>query len=139
MPWILAFHIIFVITWFAGLFYLPRLFVYHVSAADEISQQRFVVMERKLYYYIMWPSMVLTVLFGLGLLGANGSYYLAQGWMHTKLTCVVLLIIFQFFCGHYLRKFKAKQNTHSEKFFRIFNEVPSVLLIIIVIMVVVQP
>lgn len=139
MLWLLAFHIIFVITWCAGLFYLPRLFVYHVTATDDISNKRFKVMERKLYYYIMWPSMILVVVFGLSVLSFNAGYYLSQGWMHTKLLAVVLLIIFHFCCGRYLKAFKRDANTCSEKFFRIFNEVPSLLIILIVILVVVKP
>lgn len=139
MRWVLAFHIIFVVTWFAGLFYLPRLFVYHANAADKISVDRFCVMERKLYYYIMMPSAVLASAFGLWLLFAHASYYSQQGWMHAKLLLVMVLWIYHIYCGYLCKQFANHKNRYSHRFYRWFNEVPSVLLIVIVILVIVQP
>ncbi len=139
MRWILAFHIISVICWFAALFYLPRLFVYHAEVKDDISDERFKVMERRLYRGIMNPSAFFTVLFGLWLLHYNISYYLHAPWMLIKLFLVLLLLIYHGFCGYYVRKFNQGLNQHSHKFFRFFNEIPTLLLIAIVILVMVQP
>lgn len=139
MLWFKALHIIAVICWFAGIFYLPRLFVYHAMSEDETSRERFKVMERKLYRGIMTPSAVLTVVFGAILIAYNPQYYLASGWMHAKLFCVALLLVFHGMCWHHLKKFREDRNDKSHVYFRIFNEVPVVLLIIIVILVVVRP
>jgi putative membrane protein len=139
MRWILAFHIIFVICWFAGLFYLPRLFVYHAMTEDVISLQRFKIMERKLYFGIMLPSALLTILFGGWLIVAYPSYYLHSLWMHVKLTLVFLLIVYQLYCGKLLFDFKQDQNKHSHVFYRVLNEIPVVFLAIIVILAVVKP
>ena len=139
MLWIEAFHIIFMVTWFAGLFYLPRLFVYHADATDDISNERFKIMERKLFYAITTPSAVLTTLFGIALVYFYLPVYMQQGWMHTKLALVLLVWIYHILCGYHLKRFKANANTHSAKYFRWFNEVPIVLLIAIVILVVVKP
>lgn len=139
MRWILAFHIISVVCWFAGLFYLPRLFVYHAQTQDSISNERFKIMERKLYRGIMTPSAVLTILFGLWLLHFNPIYYLHSPWMITKLILVCILVIYHLFCGYYVKQFKLDKNTHRHKFYRYFNEFPTLLLIAIVILVVVQP
>ena len=139
MLWLKAFHIIAVICWFAGLFYLPRLFVYHAQAADTLSRERFVIMERKLYRGIMWPSMVLTIAFGIAMLSQNWSFYQTQGWLHAKLGMVGLLVIYHFACGHFRRVFAEGRNTRSHVFYRIFNELPVLLLIAIVILVVVKP
>jgi len=139
MQWILAFHIIFMVAWFAALFYLPRLFVYHAAASDTIGIERFKVMEYRLYRYIMTPAAILTTLLGLWLLWLNWDYYRLQGWMHAKLFLVLLLWGFHGACGRVVRKFRSDSNTHSEKYFRYFNEVPTVLLIAIVILVVVRP
>ena len=139
MLWIKAFHIIFMVTWFAGLFYLPRLFVYHAQCTDNISDERFKVMERKLFYAIMTPGAVLTTLFGVWLLMLNLPGYMQMGWMHAKLSLVVILWIYHFFCGYYCKVFKHNQNKHSHVFYRWFNEFPTLILIAIVILVVVQP
>jgi putative membrane protein len=139
MLWIKAFHLIFIVCWFAGLFYLPRLFVYHSEASDAISLERFKVMERKLYYYIMIPCMLLTIFFGLGLLGSNWAIYKTAGWMHTKLLLVVLLIGYHHMCGYYLKQFAKDKNRHSSRFYRIFNEIPVVFLIAIIVLAVVRP
>lgn len=136
MLWIKAFHIIFMVTWFAGLFYLPRLFVYHAMAEDEISIKRFKVMERKLYYGIMLPGAVLTVAFGLWLLGYTGMGAL---WLHVKLLLVLLLIGYHVYCGKLLKDFRDDRNRHSHVWYRVFNEVPVLLLIGIVILAVVKP
>ena len=136
--WIKAFHLIMIVSWFAGIFYLPRLFVYHAETRDSAGDERFKVMERKLYRGIMMPSMVLTVLFGLWLLHMVPSD-LSQPWMHAKLTLVALLIAYHFLCGYYVKAFARGANTRSHKFYRIFNEIPVFLLIGIIILVVVRP
>lgn len=139
MRWILALHIIAMTCWFAGLFYLPRLFVYHSMSHDEISLARFKIMERKLYYGIILPSSILTIIFGIWLLSYNFTGYLQQGWLHGKLTLVLLLLIYQMYCAKLVQVFKHDKNTHSHVFYRWLNEVPTVLLIAIVILVVVKP
>ncbi|WP_028291911.1 protoporphyrinogen oxidase HemJ [Oceanobacter kriegii] len=140
MLWIKAFHIIAVITWFAGIFYLPRLFVYHAMAEDEVSRERFKVMERKLYRGIMVPSMLVVIALGLWLISFNMEYYLVSThWMHAKLTLVALLIGYHHYCGHLVKVFRDDRNTRSHVWFRWFNEVPVLLLIAIVILVVVRP
>ena len=136
MLWLKAFHIIFVIAWFAGLFYLPRLFVYHATATDAPSNERFKVMERKLYRGIMMPAMILTVASGLWLwLG----YGFAGGWLHAKLTLVVLLLAYHFWMRKLLGDFARDANRRSHVFYRWVNELPTVLLVAIVILVVVKP
>lgn len=139
MLWLKAFHIIAVICWFAGLFYLPRLFVYHAQCSDTPGHERFVIMERKLYRGIMWPSLVLTVVLGLAMLAQAPGYYLSQHWLHAKLTLVTLLIVYHLACGQYLRAFAAQANRKSHVFFRVFNELPVLALIAVVILVVVKP
>jgi putative membrane protein len=135
--WLKAFHVVFVVTWFAGLFYLPRLFMYHATASDALSIERFKVMERRLFA-IMSIGATLTVLFGVLMLLAIPAYR-QFGWLHAKLTLVVLLIGYHAWCGALLRAFAKDRNTHSQRWYRWFNEVPSVLLIAIVILVVVKP
>ncbi|MCU5781818.1 hypothetical protein MA04_01118 [Alcanivorax balearicus MACL04] len=137
--WLKAFHLIAVICWFAGIFYLPRLFVYHAMAEDQVSRERFKIMERKLYRGIMNPSMIVTVVLGLWMLISHWDLYKTQGWMHAKLALVVLLIGYHHMCLAHLKKFAADANTKSHRFFRVFNEVPVLLLIGIVILVVVKP
>jgi putative membrane protein len=139
MVWIEALHIISVICWFAGLFYLPRLYVYHAMAEDTISRERFVVMERKLYRGIMTPSAIAAVAFGRWLVFSAPDYYLRMGWLHAKLGLVALLVVYHGACWWYLRAFREGRNTHRHRFYRIFNELPVVLLIAIVILVVVKP
>ncbi len=140
MAWVIALHIIFVICWFAGLFYLPRLFVYHAQTTDELSHARFKIMERKLFFGIMMPSAILTLITGVWLLYAYAwQAYETTWWLKLKLICVLLLFIFQGFCWKYLRDFNSDRNIHSHKFYRWFNEIPTVLLFIIVILVVVKP
>ncbi|MCL5042436.1 MAG: protoporphyrinogen oxidase HemJ [Gammaproteobacteria bacterium] len=136
--WIKAFHIIAVVTWFAGLFYLPRLFVYHAMADDQTSRDRFKIMERKLYRGIMWPSMVVTVALGLWLLKLAPAWMQA-GWLHAKLLLVALLIAYHFACGHMLRQFARDANQRGHVFYRWFNEAPVLVLLGAVILVVVKP
>ena len=138
MLWVKAFHIIFVITWMAGIFYLPRLFVYHASAEDEISRERFKIMERKLYRGIMLPSMVLALVFGICLLVLVPGY-LSMGWLHAKLMLVIALIGYHHYCGYLMKQFRDDKNVRSHVWFRWFNEIPVVILIAIVILVVVKP
>ncbi len=142
MLWIKAFHIIFVVTWFAALFYLPRLFVYHAMTEDEISKERFKVMERKLYYGIMTPSLIFTVAFGGWLLVAYWwDAFLSSNaiWLHIKLTLVTILIGYHFYCAKLLKDFKHDRNTRSHVFYRWFNEFPVLILIAVTILVEVQP
>lgn len=139
MRWILAFHIIAVICWFAGLFYLPRLFVYHAGAKDTISIERFKIMERRLYRGIMTPSAIASLIFGLWLFSYNPIYYSHAPWMIAKLILVIILIFYHLVCGYYRRQFALDKNTRSETFYRFFNEIPVLLLIGIVLLVVLQP
>ncbi len=136
MLWVKAFHIIFMVTWFAGLFYLPRLFVYHAMSDDSPSIERFKVMERKLFYGIMTPGAILTIVFGFWLWLGFG---ISGGWLHPKLLLVVLLIAYHLYCGKLLSNFRQDRNQHGHIFYRWFNEIPVVLLIAIVIFVVVKP
>ncbi len=135
MLWFKALHIIFVISWFAGLLYLPRLFVYHVTCTDAIGHERFITMERRLYYYIMYPAMILSIVFGFIL----WSYGFSGTWLSLKLFFVFLLIGFHFSCGLYIKKLRNKQALRSAKFFKIYNEIPTLCLIIIVCLVVIKP
>ena len=136
MLWVKAFHIIAVVTWFAGIFYLPRLFVYHAMSDDRASIERFKVMERKLYRGIMNPSAAVAVMLGLWLwLG----YGISGGWMHAKFAIVLLLLAYHVYCGRLLRAFRDDRNTRSHVWFRWFNEIPVLFLVAIVILVVVKP
>lgn len=142
MPWFeiaKAFHIIAMVTWFAGLFYLPRLFVYHAMTTDQAGLERFKTMERKLYRGIMTPSMVVAVGLGLWLLIDNWAFYREQGWMHAKLALAILLIGYHHACLFYLKKFAADSNTRGHVFFRWFNEVPVLFLVAMVVLAVVRP
>ncbi|MFE8071385.1 protoporphyrinogen oxidase HemJ [Marinobacteraceae bacterium S3BR75-40.1] len=139
MLWVKAFHIIAMVCWFAGLFYLPRLYVYHAQAEDSVSRERFKVMERKLYRGITTPSMIATVLFGLWLLSYDFPGYLSQGWLHAKLTLVAVLIGYHFYCGHLLRQFRDDRNRHTHVFYRWFNEFPVLILVGTIILVEVRP
>ena len=125
-------HIIFMVTWFAGLFYLPRLYVYHAQAEDQISKDRFKIMERKLFWGIMTPGAVLTVLFGVLLIEYHGMSY----WLKMKILLVFVLALYHVWCGVLLEKFKTDSNSHSHVWYRIFNEVPVVFLVLIVALVV---
>ncbi|MFZ0219330.1 MAG: protoporphyrinogen oxidase HemJ [Candidatus Aquirickettsiella sp.] len=139
MAWIKAFHIIGMVAWFAGLFYLPRLFVYHANAKDTISIERFKLMEHRLYYYIMAPAALLTLFFGFTLFSLAADYYAIATWMHLKLGLVAILILFHLYCGKCLHDFKQDDNQHSSLFYRWLNELPTLLLITIVIIAEVRP
>lgn len=135
-------HLIAIVTWFAALFYLPRLFVYHVQALkeqDTQGSQRFKIMQRKLYRGIMTPAMLAVLIFGLGLLSLSFNSYLSQAWMQLKLALVLLLLIYHFWCAMLLRHLAAGTNTRSETWFRVFNELPVFLLIFIVLLAVIKP
>jgi len=136
MLWVKALHIVFMVTWFAGLFYLPRLFVYHALSEDALSQERFKVMERKLFWGIMTPGAVLTIAFGLWLwLG----YGISGAWLHAKLALVVVLVAYHAWCGKLMLDFRAGRNTRSHVWFRWFNEFPTVVLFAAVFLVVLKP
>ena len=139
MAWILAFHLIAMVAWFAGLFYLPRLFVYHTQCADDLrGAARFKIMERKLFWMIMTPAGVLTTILGFWLLYLNPSL-LQHLFFHFKMGLVLLLWIYHVYCGFLLHSFKCDRNRHSEKFYRFFNEIPTLLLFGIIIMAIVKP
>jgi protoporphyrinogen IX oxidase len=134
--WVKAFHVVFMVTWFAGLFYLPRLFVYHAMTADVTGSDRFKVMERKLYYGIMTPGAVLTIATGLTL----WLYYGVTGaWLHAKLALVALLIAYHLWCGKLLRDFRDGRNLKGHVWFRWFNEAPVLILLGVVVLVIVKP
>ena len=136
MLWLKAFHIVFVVSWFAGLFYLPRLFVYHALAGDPVTKDTFGVMERKLYRGIMTPAMVLSVASGAWLwLG----YGITGGWLHAKVALVAVLVAYHFWLGHLRKQFAADRNSHTHVFYRWVSEAPTVLLIAIVVLVVLKP
>jgi putative membrane protein len=138
--WYKALHMIFMVTWFAGLFYLPRLFVYHAQSDDAISHERFKIMERKLYFGIMTPGMVLTLIFGILMLNEYAwAAYSTAGWLHAKLTLIVLLCVYHLWCGKWLFAFKHNRNTHSHVYFRWMNEVPVLFLVIIIILATIKP
>ena len=130
-------HIVFMVTWFAGLFYLPRLFVYHAEAGDRISIERFKVMERKLFWGIATPGGALTILFGLWLW--LGWFRDAGLWLHAKLALVAVLVAYHAWCGKLMIDFRKERNAHSHVWYRWFNELPMVLLMAIVLLVVLKP
>ena len=136
MLWIKSLHIVFVVSWFAGLFYLPRLFVYHALATDPASNERFKVMERKLYRGIMTPCMVLTLAFGIWMWIGYGF---TGNWLRAKLVLVGLLVGYHFWLGRRVAAFAADANRSSHRFYRWMNEVPLLFLAAIVILVVVKP
>ena len=133
-------HLISVISWMAGLLYLPRIFVYHAQNNDEIQiTEVFKVMERKLYLYIMTPAMILSWIFGLLLIHSIGFQQLGQTWMVLKIVFVLFLTVYHFYLGNILNQFKVDQNNRSHKFYRFINEIPTVLLILIVFIVIFKP
>jgi len=135
-----ALHLIAVISWMAGLLYLPRIFVYHTeNQSDKNISNVFKTMERKLYFYIMTPAMIISWIFGLLLIGSIGFEQLSTYWLKAKLALVILLTVYHFYLGYFLKKFEMGLNTKSSKFFTIFNEVPTILLILIIFVVVFKP
>ena len=137
MLWFKAFHIIFLVTWFAGLFYLPRLFVYHAEASDAASLERFKVMERRLFTMTNIGA-ILTLAFGVALVMSTPAF-LKMGWLHAKLTLVAVLIGYHLWCGKLVISFRNDANKHSARWYRMFNEFPALLLIGIVLLVVLKP
>jgi len=138
MLWVKAFHIFFVVCWFAGIFYLPRLMVNHVTTDNEAVKERLAIMERKLFRFIT-PFAVLTVLFGLWLMAANWDYYLGAAWMWLKLALVGVLLVYHGVCGYYVKRLRDGLPVPGHVFFRVFNEFPVLLLLAIVILVELQP
>ena len=139
--WLKAFHLIFMVTWFAGIFYLPRLFVYHASeGVDESSNERFKIMERKLFYGIMTPSMLLTFFFGFWMLiDYAWEMYSSMGWLHVKLLLLAGLVVYHYFCYLWLQNFKHDRNQREHVYYRWVNEIPVIFLLAIVILAVVKP
>jgi putative membrane protein len=137
MLWLKALHVVFVVTWFAGLFYLPRLFVYHVAATDAPGVARFIVMERRLFF-LMSLGALLAVSFGIAMIVAAPAY-LAFGWMRAKLLLVALLVAYHGACLRQMRALRSGPARHSQRWYRWFNEVPGLLLLTIVILAVVKP
>jgi putative membrane protein len=136
MLWIKSFHIIFMVTWFAGLFYLPRLFVYHAMSEDTASRERFKIMERKLFFGIMTPGAMLTIVFGLWLWLGYGFY---GGWLYAKMALVAVLVVYHAYCGKLMVDFRQDRNRHGPLYFRWLNELPVLVLIAIILLVELQP
>lgn len=136
MLWIKAFHIISVVCWFAMLFYLPRLFVYHAKTDNQAIKDQFKIMERRLYWGIGLPSMLLTLVFGFWTAAYAWQYNLTSGWFHIKLALVIILVIYHHICGRFLKQFRTDSCHRSHQFFRWFNEIPTVILIGAVLLVV---
>lgn len=134
-----ALHIIAMVCWFAGIFYLPRLFVYHAMSDDKTSQDRFAVMERKLYRGIMNPSMMATWVLGLSMVVMNWQVYKSQGWLHAKITLIILLTVYHVLCGRFRLKLVDNPQYKSHVYWRWFNEVPVLILITVVLLVVLKP
>jgi len=136
-PLLKALHIMFMVTWFAGLFYLPRLYVYHAMAADDAAGcARFKIMERKLFWGIMTPGAILTILFGIAMVL---QLDVMDKWLHVKIMLVVVLVIYHIWCGKILKNFKLDCNTHSHVWYRWFNELPVLILIPVVLLAVLKP
>ncbi len=138
MLWLKALHLIFMVTWFAGLFYLPRLFVYHAMSDDQISNDRFKIMERKLFFGIMTPGAVLTIICGFWLASAVG-FNNYGGWLHVKMGLIAILVAYHIYCGKLLVDFKHDRNQHGHVFYRWLNEFPVLILIAIVLLAVIRP
>lgn len=140
-----AWHVISMVAWFAGLFYLPRLFVYHAECYDQLGHERFVIMERRLYRGIMWPAALMTTIFGLWLLVLQWPYYRTAYWMHAKLLLVLFLWVYHLICGRFVRQFRHQPHQphqphqRSSRFYRFFNEIPTLFLITIVFLVILKP
>ncbi|SVB44258.1 uncharacterized protein METZ01_LOCUS197112 [marine metagenome] len=140
MLWYKALHLIFMVTWFSGLFYLPRLFVYHAMSDDKISIDRFKVMEKKLFYGIATPGGLLTIIFGFCLLVSNGmTSYSGQLWLSLKMILIAVLVLYHIYCFSLLQDFKYDRNKHTHIWYRWFNEVPVLILVGIVLLAVIKP
>ena len=140
MLWYKALHLIFMVTWFSGLFYLPRLFVYHAMSDDKISIDRFKVMEKKLFYGIATPGGLLTIIFGFCLLVSNGmTSYSGQLWLSLKMILIAVLVLYHIYCFSLLQDFKYDRNKHTHIWYRWFNEVPVLILVGIVLLAVIIP
>ena len=135
MLWYKTLHIIFMITWFAGLFYLPRLFVYHAMSKDQISLDRFEIMERKLFWGIMTPGGILTIIFGIYLI----QFHQMLLWLQLKIFLVFLLVLYHIWCGKIMYNYKNGINSHGHVWYRVFNEIPVIMLIVIIYLVVFKP
>lgn len=140
MLWYKALHLIFMVTWFSGLFYLPRLFVYHAMSDDEISIDRFKIMEKKLFYGIATPGGLLTIIFGFCLLVSNGmTSYSGQLWLSLKMILIAVLVLYHIYCFSLLQDFKYNRNKHTHIWYRWFNEVPVLILVGIILLAVIKP
>lgn len=136
--WLKAFHIIFVVCWFAGIFYLPRIMVYYAASEHPETRRQLAVMARKLYRFVT-PLAAIAILMGLALIGLNMDYYLGAGWMWVKLLAVLCLVIYHFYCGRLVKAINADTDEHSHIYFRVFNEVPVLFLFLIVILAILKP
>ncbi len=134
-----ALHLIAVISWMAGLLYLPRIFVYHSESDHDAQKRVFKIMERKLYNYIMMPAMILSWLFGLLLLHDLGFSVFSELWMQIKITSVIVLTYYHFTLGRYLSDFAKDSNKKTSKFFRIYNEIPTIILIVVIFVAIFKP
>lgn len=139
MLWLKALHIITMVCWFAGLFYLPRIFVYHAKTQDHHIQAQFKIMEWRLFWYITTPAAILTGIFGWSIIFTNYSYYEKMNWLHIKLALVLLLVFYHIYLGKLVFTFKYNKNSCSEKFYRYLNEVPTIFLITIILLAVLKP
>ena len=140
MLWYKALHLIFMVTWFSGLFYLPRLFVYHAMSDDKISIDRFKIMEKKLFYGIATPGGLLTIIFGFCLLVSNGmTSYSGQLWLSLKMILIAVLVLYHIYCFSLLQDFKYDRNKHTHIWYRWFNEVPILILVVIILLAVIKP
>jgi putative membrane protein len=138
MLWLKAFHIIFIVCWFAGIFYLPRILVNYAASEDPATRDQLALMARKLYRFVT-PFMFITIGLGLAMIALNPGYYLNANWMLVKLAAVVLLVAYHFQCGHYVKKVCAGENKHGHVYYRFFNEVPVFFLFGIVLLAVLKP
>ncbi len=141
MVWLKVFHLFGVIAWFAGLFYLPRLFVYHADATDRVSRERFVIMEQRLLKVIMLPAALLSIGFGSAIVAlyTAPAVYLTQGWFLAKLALVAALVAFHLWCGLMAGQFARGINPHGSKTFRMMNEVPTLILLLVLVCAIVRP
>ena len=138
MLWLRALHIIFVVCWFAGIFYLPRLFVYYAASEHPETRAQLALMARKLYRFVT-PFMALSVFFGAGLISVNAGYYLRATWLWLKLVGVLFLVIYHFQCGRYVKAINEHRDEHGHVFYRFFNEIPVIFLFLIVFLAVLKP